>query len=70
MDNFVLVLCLAIVVLTAGCSSEAAKRTAYETLQNVHEQECLKNRTSPDDCGKRESYDDYERKRKALEPTR
>jgi|GEM_PF-5497436 len=29
MDNFVGVLCLAIVVLTAGCSSDTAKRTAY-----------------------------------------
>jgi hypothetical protein len=70
MDNFVLVLCLAIVALTAGCSSEAAKRTAYETLQNVHEQECLKNRKSPDDCGKRGSYEDYERQRKALEQSK
>ena len=70
MDNFVLVLCLVIVALTAGCSSEAAKRTAYETLQNVHEQDCLKNRKSPDDCGKRESYEDYERQRKALEQSK
>jgi hypothetical protein len=65
MDNFVLVLCLVIVALTAGCSSEAAKRTAYETLQNVHEQECLKNPSA--DCRKRDSYEDYERQRKALE---
>jgi len=70
MNIFVCVLCLVIVVLTAGCSSETAKRTAYETLQNVHEQDCLKNLKSPEDCGKRESYDDYERKRKAEDPSK
>jgi hypothetical protein len=65
MSSFIRALCLAIVALTAGCSSDTAKRTAYETMQNVHQQECLKNRSS--DCEKRESYEDYERKRKELE---
>jgi uncharacterized protein YceK len=67
MANFVRVLCLAIIVLVSGCSSESAKRTAYETLQNVRQQECLKNLSS--DCEKRESYEDYQRKRKELEPS-
>lgn len=70
MNNFFGALFLAFIALTAGCSSEMAKRTAYETLQNVHEQECLKNRKSPDDCGRRESYEDYERKRKAEDPSK
>jgi hypothetical protein len=65
MNIFVCLLSLAIAALLAGCSSETAKRTAYETLQNIHEQDCLKERKSPEDCGKRESYEDYERKRKA-----
>jgi len=52
-------------VLTAGCSSDTAKRTAYETLQNVREQECLKSPAM--DCGRRDSYEDYERQRKSLE---
>jgi hypothetical protein len=68
MAKFIGVLCLAIVALTAGCSSESAKRTAYETLQNVRQQECIKNPSS--DCGKRESYEDYEHKRKELEPSK
>jgi hypothetical protein len=59
------VLCLALIALASGCSSDTAKRTAYETLQNVRQQECLKN-MSPD-CEKREYYDDYERKRKGLD---
>lgn len=65
MNNFAGVLCLAIVALTAGCSADTARRTAYETLQNVHEQECLKNPAMK--CGKRQSYEDYERQRKELE---
>jgi len=59
MDNFVGVFCLAIIALTAGCSADTAKRTAYETMQNVREQECLKNPSM--ECGKRQSYEDYER---------
>lgn len=66
MADFVRALFLAIVALTAGCSADTAKRTTYETLQNVREQECLKNPSA--DCGKRQSYEDYERQRKALEP--
>ncbi|MGC2046988.1 MAG: hypothetical protein WA635_00030 [Gallionella sp.] len=65
MASFVGTLVLVVVVLTAGCSADTAKRTAYETLQNVHQQECLKNPSL--NCEKRESYEDYERKRKDLE---
>ncbi|MGC2166442.1 MAG: hypothetical protein WA632_10565 [Gallionella sp.] len=58
-------LSLSLLLAVAGCSGDMAKRTAYETLQNVHQQECLKG--AADNCDKRESYDDYLRKRKALE---
>ncbi|HSM99068.1 MAG TPA: hypothetical protein VLS47_08650 [Gallionella sp.] len=67
MPGFFGVLCLAIVALTAGCSADMVKRTTYETLQNVRERECLKNPSA--DCGKRQGYEDYERQRKALEPS-
>jgi len=67
MANIVRTLCLAIMVSAAGCSADTAKRTTYETLQNVRERECLKNPSS--DCGKRESYEDYQRKRKGLDPS-
>jgi hypothetical protein len=56
---------LAMFPVIAGCSSDMAKRTAYETLQNVRQQECLKG--SAENCDKRESYDDYLRKRKELD---
>ena len=65
-DRFTCLAGLAILALVSACSSESAKRTAYETLQNVRERECLKN-PSATDCGKRDSYEDYERQRKALE---
>ncbi len=66
MIKFACLLGLAFVALLSGCSSETAKRTTYETLQNVREQECLKN-PSASNCGKRDSYEDYERQRKTLE---
>jgi hypothetical protein len=46
------------VVMTA-CSSEGVKRTTYETLQNVGEQQCEKELSS--DCPERQSYDEYRR---------
>ena len=69
MNNFSGMLCLAIVALVSGCSTETAKRTAYETLQNIHDQDCLKDPNSPSECRKRDSYEDYQRQQKALEPS-
>lgn len=67
MNKHVRSLCLAvIVILSAGCSSETAKRTAYEALQGRHEQDCLRYRAA--DCGKTQSYDEYQRQRKELAP--
>jgi hypothetical protein len=60
------VICLAGVALMAGCTAEAVKRTAYETLQNIGQQECEKS-LSPD-CDKRETYDQYRREREKLSP--
>ena len=64
MVNVLRALCLVLIVLASGCSSDTAKRTAYETMQNVRQQECIKNPSL--NCGKRENFDDYELKRKAL----
>ena len=68
MSNLICVSCLVGIALVSGCSSETAKRTAYETMQNVRQQECRKNLST--DCDKRDSYEDYERERKALEPSK
>jgi uncharacterized lipoprotein YajG len=48
----------------AGCSAETAKRTTYETLQNIRQQEC--NRTPSVDCEKRDSLEVYEDKRQEV----
>jgi hypothetical protein len=69
MGNSIRVLCLVIITLTTGCSADTAQRTSYETLQNVREQECLKNPSSSD-CRRRNTYEDYQRKRKELEPSK
>ena len=68
MTKTVGLLWLATVVVVSGCSSESAKRAGYETLQNVKQQECLKNASS--DCEKRGRYEDYERQREELETPR
>lgn len=47
--------------IISGCSSEAAKRTAFETLQNMRAQQCARDLSGK--CPKRESYADYQRKR-------
>jgi len=41
-----------------ACSTETAKRTTFETLQNLRQQECRNNGDA--DCQKRESYDEYQ----------
>lgn len=65
MENMFRLLCVALIAIASGCSSDAAKRTAYETLQNAHEQECMRNPAMK--CEKRKSYDEYKQKRKELD---
>lgn len=65
MKPWIDICCLACAVLISGCNSDAARRTAFETLQNVRQRECLKNPSQ--DCGKRENYEDYQRKREGLD---
>lgn len=66
MKKYIFILIAGVTVFAQGCSSESAKRTSFETLQNVREQQCSKDLTN--NCPPRESYEDYQRKRKeALE---
>ena len=55
---------LSLMVL-AGCSAETVKRTTYETLQNIREQEC--SRTPSVDCEKRDSLEVYEERREQVQ---
>jgi len=54
-------------LIVIGCSKELAKRTSYETLQNIREQECSK--TPSVDCEKRERFETYEQQRLNREKT-
>ena len=67
MKKCIFLLVAGLIVVTQGCSSESAKRLSFESLQGLREQECNKDFTG--NCPPRESYDDYQRKRKeALDP--
>jgi len=48
-----------------GCSKDTLKRTGYETVQNIGQQQCEKDLSS--DCSERDSYDAYRRKVEELE---
>jgi len=64
MKSLNVILVVLIALLAMGCSSETVKRTTYETLQNVKENNC---RQDPSiECEKRETYDDYQRQREGL----
>ena len=68
MASLLRMLCLVgVVISSSGCSTETAKRTAYEALQARHEQDCLRYRSA--DCGKMQSYDEYQRERNRLGPS-
>lgn len=48
-----------------ACSTVSVQRTAYETLQNVGEQQCEKDLSA--DCTERTDYDEYQEERKDIE---
>jgi len=45
--------------ILSGCSSEMAKRSAYESLQNKAQMDCQQHPGSA--CPEKKSYDDYQR---------
>lgn len=62
MKKHVRILCLVMLPLMWGCSSDIAKRTAYESLQNKAQMDCQQNPGSA--CPEKKSYDDYQRELK------
>ncbi len=60
---------ITLMIVTFGavlaCTSESLKRTAYETMENVRQQECHKDLSS--ECPERQSYEDYQRDKEELE---
>lgn len=59
------IFCVLAIAMLAGCSTDTAKRVAYETLRNVGKQQCEKNMSN--ECGNGQSYDDYQRQQKEVE---
>jgi hypothetical protein len=54
-----------LILLAAGCSSDAMQRSSYEAVQGAAQKDC---RQYPGvECPRRDSYDDYQRQRKVLE---
>ncbi len=60
------IVALGTALLFAACGTESAQRATFETLQNLRQQECEKNRDA--DCQKRENYDEYQRQRRQESP--
>ena len=54
-----------IAILASACSDTAIRRTGYETLQNIREQEC--SRTPSVECERRESMEVYKNRREEVE---
>jgi len=44
-----------------ACGTESWKRTGYETLQNIQQQQCEKTLSDSRECGERKSYETYRR---------
>ena len=47
-------------LIVSACSTDFYKRTGFETLQNIQEQQCQQELSS--ECPDRESYEEYQRK--------
>ncbi|GJL74937.1 hypothetical protein [Nitrosomonas sp.] len=58
-ELFFLFVCAGIVSMSA-CSMETLKRTGYEVMQDIGEQQCERELSS--ECAPRESYDVYQKK--------
>jgi putative hemolysin len=50
---------VAVFFLMSSCSSEMAKRSAYESMQNKAQMDCQQHPGSA--CPEKNSYDDYQR---------
>lgn len=59
MKHSVLVISGSLFLLVFACSSEMAKRSAYESLQNKAQLDCRQNPGSA--CQDHQSYDEYQR---------
>jgi hypothetical protein len=61
MKDICLLLVSGLILYAQGCTTESLKRTGYETLQNIEDERCMRDLSA--ECPKRDSYDEYRRKR-------
>jgi hypothetical protein len=57
-------LLIVILGVVQACTSDSLKRTTYETMENVRQQECHKDLSY--ECPERQSYEDYQRDKEEL----
>lgn len=60
------ILLVACSVLALGCGTDSAKRTGFETVQNLNERQCLEDLSA--ECPPRENYAEYERRLEKQKP--
>lgn len=54
-------------VLLLACSATDVRQTAYETVQNMADQQCDKDLSS--NCRERQSYSEYQQSRQQMQAT-
>jgi len=57
----ILLTSIALILLTASCSSQQAKEAVYNMMHGKQRQDCLQQRNQ--DCPRSESYNEYKQKR-------
>lgn len=68
MRKMYLYLFIKIALINSACSTESYKKTGFELLQNIQEQQCQQDLSAQ--CPQRESYEEYQRKLKDSQPTK
>jgi len=58
-------LLIVIIGVIQACTSESLKRTTYESMENVRQQQCHEDLSS--ECPERQRYEDYQRDKEKLE---
>jgi len=60
-SQFRVALAMIALLMLASCSSETVKRNTYQSLQIMHQRECIQ--TPGKDCPESQSYNKYEKQR-------
>ena len=61
-------LLIVIFAVVQACTPDSLKRTTYETMESLRQQECHKDLSS--ECPERQRYEDYQRDKEKLESSK